>query len=718
LSGLRHAIDFGQKYWSAEYRFRRAAGDYAYVFDRSYVIHDSDGKPVRMVGAMVDITQRKQAEQELKLAKDQAEAANRAKSQFLANISHEIRTPMNGILGMTGLALETELSPEQRSLLNTVKESGDTLLALINEILDFSKIEAGKLELEPIEFLLRQTLEDAVLTLGLRAHQKGLELACHIQPDLPDGLVGDPGRLRQVVLNLLGNAIKFTQQGEVVLRVAVKAQTQDSICLHCTVIDTGIGIPREKQSLIFEAFTQADNSTTRHYGGTGLGLAISAELIELMGGVIWVESELGEGSRFHFTARFGLQKEPAAGPAPKEVSLKDLSVLVVDDNSTNRKILQETLQKWDMKSVLVDNAQAALVELERALAWGRPFSLVLLDANMPEVDGLTLAQRIKDNARLTSPIILMLSPSGQLEEAARGRDLGIASYLTKPARQSDLLDAIMTALGKKGAQKITAKRLLPRLTQRPRRILLAEDHPVNQRLAVKLLEKWGHSVVVACNGQKAIEALENSRFDLVLMDLQMPEMGGLEAASRIREKEKSTQERIPILAMTAHAMKGDREECSRVGMDGYIGKPLNPQLFFDTIETIDSKRPELDPVVVTAEPQHSGVDRQAILARVEGDTSLLREVTGLFVTDAPKLLAEIAQSIRRNDAKGLERAAHALKGAVSNFGAAQAHQITAELETMGQGGDLARAPEALQQLEQQLNQLLPELRTLTQTKAA
>jgi CheY-like chemotaxis protein len=502
--------------------------------------------------------------------------------------------------------------------------------------------------------------------------------------------------------------------------VAIKSKTEDSICLHCTVIDTGIGIPREKQSLIFDAFTQADNSTTRLYGGTGLGLAISAELVELMQGIIWVESEVGQGSRFHFTARFGLQKSLPANPAPKEVSLKEIPVLIVDDNLTSRNILQEILADWGMKPTLVDSGEAALAELERALAWGKPFPLVLLDSNMPDGGGLPLASRIKNNPAFQSALILMLSASGQLEEAAQSRQLGIKTYLTKPVRQSDLLNTVMTALGKTGHQKISAKGLWPpRLSKRPQRILLAEDHPVNQRLAKKLLEKWGHKIVLADNGRRALQALEHGPFDLVLMDLQMPGMGGLEATALIREKEKLTGKRIPIIAMTAHAMKSDHPECARAGMDGYVAKPLDAQLLFDTIEKVGLSLdlPAPLPVPVSL-PHEAHLDPKAILDRVEGDAALLKEVTELFVQDAPKMLAEIETSIRQNDPGALERAAHTLKGAIGNFGAPEACQIILMLESMGRDGDLARASETFICLERETEHLISELQILTKAKAA
>ena len=580
-----------------------AAGNKSWLLTTKVPLYDKNGQVTGIAGVGRDITKRREAEREMQRAREAAEAASQAKSEFLANMSHEIRTPLNGVMGMTDLALDTQLTPEQREYLETVKTSSDSLLTVINDILDFSKIEAGKIDLEAVDFNLRDCLELTLKTVAVRADEKGLELLCEVAPEVPELVRGDSTRLRQVVMNLVGNAIKFTDRGEVALKVQVEAQEGQDRMLRFTVADTGIGIPAEKRELIFAPFSQADTSTTRKYGGTGLGLTISTRLVEMMGGRIWVESEVGRGSQFHFTARLGAadaKEIKVETIAPPEV-LRGVKVLLVDDNQTNRRILEGMLGRWQMHSTSVEDGEEALAQLSAAREAGKPFGLILTDMHMPKMNGFTLIERIRTRPELATATIMMLTSAGHRGDAARCQELGVAAYLLKPIRQSELREAIARVLGAR--EQDGAIPLITRFSVQDARepssflrVLLAEDNAVNQRLAVRLLEKRGHHVVVAGNGREALEALEKGSFDLVFMDVQMPEMDGLEATAAIRDKEKSSGLHQPIIALTAHAMKGDREKCLAGGMDGYLTKPIRPPELDGILEEYVSRR------VVSANP--------------------------------------------------------------------------------------------------------------------
>ena len=636
-----------------------------------------------------------------------AEEANQAKSEFLANMSHEIRTPLNGIIGMTELALDTALSLEQREYLAMVKSSADALLSILNDILDFSKIEMRKLELEQIPFSIRDHLADLLKPLALRAEQKDLEVVCHVLPDVPNIAVGDPGRLRQVIVNLVGNAIKFTERGQILVQVETMSKTAGGMVLHYFVSDSGMGIPGDKQQAIFEAFKQADGSTTRRFGGTGLGLTISSTLVELMGGRIWVESEPLEGSTFHFTVNLGITD---ARPEPPAVNLTDLQVLIVDDNGVNRRVLQDLLIRWKMRPTVVDSGAAALRALADASERKQPFALVLLDANMPEMDGFEVARRVSAMPNLGGATIMMLSSSGQYDESNKCREVGIATHLTKPVDQRELLSAIGRVLAREPGQRaVLPSSMLPaELPERRLHVLLAEDNAVNQRLAASLLERRGHRVRIAANGREALKAVTDEPFDVVLMDVQMPEMGGFEATAAIRALESERRSaRLPIIAMTAHAMKGDRERCLSAGMDEYLTKPLDPRALCALVEQMAGGAPGEAPhgelLTVTMK----------VLARVGGDRELLAEISRLFVDDAPRQLEKIRQALDARDGESLRRAAHGLKGAAANFDADGVVSAARELEEIGRTGEFGTHDAAWQALTIETDRLISVLRTVS-----
>jgi PAS domain S-box-containing protein len=655
--------------------------------------HDELELRVRERTAELDSTN-----QDLRAAMQAAEAASRAKSTFLANMSHEIRTPLNAIIGMTELVLKSPISPQQREFLATVKDSGEALLSVINDVLDFSKIEAGKLTLDRNTFDLRESLGDTMKSFALRAHQQGLELACFIHHDVPQLVLGDYNRLRQIIVNLVGNAIKFTEQGEVTLEITRESHAEKNAVLHFTVADTGVGIPREKQAAIFESFEQGDASTTRRHGGTGLGLAIALRLVDLMGGRLWVESEVGRGSRFHFVVPLDLAESEPIEPQPSEpANLHGMRVLVVDDNATNRRILDEVLRSWQMLPTTVSTAATAMKSILEAQQNTEPYRLVVTDAHMPCVDGFMLAEQIQSNPAINGTVVMMLTSGDRPDDMKRCEDLGIAAYLLKPIKQSELLEAIELGLGIVVPGKTRLTVASPPAHVESLQILLAEDSMVNQKLAVALLEEEGHGVTVATNGKEALAATRSQRFDLILMDVQMPEMDGLEATAEIREREKQTGTHVPIIAMTAHALKGDRDRCLEAGMDGYVAKPIHGEELLQAIATLCGHEK------VAAQPTdpapRDAVDWSAALRTVRGNSRLLNDIVELALKEIPMLTAQIRQAVEEGDGNKLRLTAHTLKGSVRYFGPGPAFDHVCRLEEIGSQNRWEDAPALLSALE-------------------
>jgi PAS domain S-box-containing protein len=681
----------------------RDDGSRCFVEASVSLLRDLKGQSTGFSGFLRDVTERKKAET-LQQAKMAAEAANRAKSDFLAKMSHEIRTPLNSIIGLVELMLETDLSPQQREDLDVVISSAYALLSIINNILDFSKIEAGKLELEETAFNPREIMGESLRIMAMKAHEKGLELAYRVDPDVPDRLISDSTRFRQVILNLVDNAVKFTDKGEIVVDVTREQHPEVGTYLHISVKDTGIGIPKEEQSGIFKAFQQAETSASRRFGGTGLGLAVTGQLVRLMGGRIWVESEPGRGS-----------KEEMPG-----TDLKEVKVLVVEDNATSQEIILETLKSWEMMPLAVAGIEEAKEILTQTEPSRPPIELILLDTSLPDTDGFSLARWIKNQKDLNTKVIMMLT-FPHLRTSVDLQDLGIATTIMKPVGRSDLLAAILFALEIEKPQlkayKSAAQRR-PKKSDRPLKILVAEDTPFNQKFILRLLGRWGHQTVLVENGHQVLETLSKNAFDLVIMDVQMPEMDGYEATRAIRVLEKTSGGHIPIIAITAHALKGDRESCIEAGMDEYVSKPISSDQLFDIIETLGPGRTESITGSEDGEDTRPSYDKQTLIDAFDHDWGFFKEVVDLFIQDYPRMITDIQQAYKTGNTDALIRTAHSLKGMLSLFNAKEATRRALKLEEMGKQGEFFGAEQEIESLSGELVMLKSTLQELIEERAS
>ena len=699
-----------RKLFNCSYRYVATTGKVVRVEVIARAISATGDGSRGYIGVVQDVTDKYEAAERLREAKDAAEAASRAKSEFLANMSHEIRTPMNGIIGMTELTLDTRLSTEQRDYLTMVKSSADALLGIINDILDFSKIEAGRLELECAPFSLLDCIEDALHPLAARALQKGLELTWAVEGELPDLVLGDSTRIRQVLINLAGNAIKFTKEGYVSVKAERQHNSHPKMAVRFAVMDTGIGIPPEKHKKIFEAFSQADTSTTREFGGTGLGLSISARLVKLMGGNITLNSIPGKGSEFSFIAHFDPAPADQALARPRlDPDLTGKSVLVADDNHVNRELLAGLLPKWGMLPVLASDGFEALAKFAESVAQGNQFPLVLLDRNMPGMDGYELAERLLRSSTKQPPAILMLSSSGP-PDAERLKRSVIFRQLAKPLRRAALLDAIRQALSGNAGVPVHPTYMSLQPSARRLSILLVEDNVVNQKLGISLLEKMGHEVTLAVNGLIAVDSVRSTQFDLILMDIQMPVLSGLDATHAIRAWQQGRQ-RTPIIAMTAHAMAGDAERFMAAGMDGYVSKPIDVGLLRAEIDRLSQPKitNEREILMNRSNPSPAVVNFQELLARVDNDRGLLRDLFSIFKEEFPGYLKSLEEAVTRNDAAQAASVSHTLKGMLANLAASKAAASASQLEQLARVADTASLPAAFAEFARDVRGLLPEM---------